>query len=120
MVQVETGGAIHHGPHLPAPPSYCETSVDCLQVPLTCQPGRTTGLERQGFYGVHGPGYEPDRLLYHRAADVREWTTYEWILRLLIHMNGYQGPAPLEHTAGVSLRAVHLGTGFGRPEPTYC
>jgi hypothetical protein len=37
----------------------------------------------------------------------------------LIHMNGPRGPAPLEPTAGVSLAAVRIGTGLGRPGPTH-
>ena len=66
----------------------CDMSLDEYhghsQVTLTGQPGRSTGLERLGFFGDtprhksdhgpryykpdHGPYYEPDRQLRHRAA----------------------------------------------------
>jgi hypothetical protein len=52
-------------------------------------------------------------------APSRRWTFGLQNVDADAHVYGHRGPAPLEPTAGVSLVAVRMGTGLGRPEPIY-
>ena len=70
---------------------------------VTCNGGLCRAWPTAGVAGTpsdYGPCYAPDQPLDPRVGGRTTW----------IHINGHQGPAPLEPTAGVSRRLCARGS----------